>query len=302
MPTSEEEPEEPRAPAPLLRPWRFAAGAAFGAGIATKWSGLTAIAAAIVLAGLWEVARRRRLGVRRPIVDGVAAEGFGLVLAFVVVPAVVYVATYVGWFGYYGWDLRRWTELQRLIWEYHRDLRTIDEATGELIHPYLSEAWRWLLLSRPVLYYADYGDGVRQVIYANGNPAIFWGSLLAVPYTAVAWLRARDWRAGFVVVAVAGLYLPWLLVPRPQFLFYATPITPFLVLACVYALKRLSEIRLEGLRSTFEGARTVRPYLPVAVGFVVVAVGLFAWFWPMLTGGPLSDADWARRAWFDSWL
>jgi dolichyl-phosphate-mannose--protein O-mannosyl transferase len=45
----------------------------------------------------------------------------------------------------------------------------------------------------------------------------------------------------------------------------------------------------------------VRPYLPVAIGFVVLAVGLFVWFWPALTGGPLSDADYARRAWFASW-
>jgi dolichyl-phosphate-mannose--protein O-mannosyl transferase len=39
----------------------------------------------------------------------------------------------------------------------------------------------------------------------------------------------------------------------------------------------------------------------VAIGFVVVAVGLFVWFWPALTGGPLSDVDWARRAWFRTW-
>jgi dolichyl-phosphate-mannose--protein O-mannosyl transferase len=103
------------------------------------------------------------------------------------------------------------------------------------------------------------------------------------------------------VVTVAGLYLPWLLVPRPQFFFYATPITPFLVLACVYALRHLSEIRLVALRSASGRARAVRPYLPVAVAFVVVAVGLFAWFWPMLTGGPLSQPDWEARAWFSSW-
>jgi dolichyl-phosphate-mannose--protein O-mannosyl transferase len=117
----------------------------------------------------------------------------------------------------------------------------------------------------------------------------------------VAGIRRRDWRAGFIVLVIAGLYLPWFLVPRPQFLFYATPITPFLVLACVYALKGLSEIRVEALRSTASRARSVRPYLPVAVGFVLVTVGLFAWFWPVLTGGPLADADWAQRAWFPSW-
>ncbi len=290
-----------RAPSPLWRPWRFAAGAALGAGFATKWSALTAIAAVVALSFIWEVTRRRRSGSGRPILESIPAEGFGLVLAFVVVPALVYVASYVGWFAHFGWSLREWSHLQAAIFDYHRHLQTTDPATGEPVHAYLSQAWKWILLYRPVLYYAHYENGLRQVIYTNGNPAIFWGALLSIPYVAYLWIQDRDWRAGFAVVAIAGLYLPWFLVSRPQFLFYATPITPFFVLACVLALKRLSEIRLQGLPSTANGVRSVRPYVPVAIGFVVVAVGLFVWFWPVLTGGPISDAGWKLRAWFPSW-
>jgi dolichyl-phosphate-mannose--protein O-mannosyl transferase len=292
----------PRVPAPLWRPWRFAAGAALGAGLATKWSALTAIAAVLLMSVLWEVTRRRRAGVRGPVVDTLMAEGFGIVLALIVAPIVVYVAAYLPWFGHFGWSIGDWWRLQNDIWEYHQNLRTIDEATGEPVHAYLSEAWRWIFLWRPVLYYADYHEGFRQVIYANGNPAIFWASILAVPYAAFAWATRRDWRAGFAFVAVAGLYVPWLLVPRPQFLFYATPISAFLVLAIVLGLRDLSEVRYEPLRPAGTAARAVRPYLPVAVGFVVVSVGLFVWFWPVLTGGPVSDHGWALRAWFPSWV
>jgi dolichyl-phosphate-mannose--protein O-mannosyl transferase len=284
-----------------LRPWRFAAGAAFGAGIATKWSALTAIAVAVALSFIWEVSRRRRAGVRRPVADAIPAEGFGLVLAFLIVSSAVYLVSYAGWFAHFGFELGQWMALQGDIFEYHRNLSTIDQATGEPVHPYVAQAWKWILLWRPVVYYADFGDGVRQVIYANGNPAIFWGSILATLYAAFAWWRTRDWRAGFVVVTVLGLYLPWFLVNRPQFVFYATPLTPFLVLACVYALKAMSEVRYEALHAAGNAARTVRPYLPVAVAFVVAAAGLFVWFWPTLTGGPLSDEGWLLRAWFPSW-
>lgn len=294
-------PRARRVPAPLWRPWRFAAGTALGAGFATKWSGLTAIAAAAILSFVWEASRRSRAGVHRPVADAIPAEGFGLVLAFLVVPSVVYVASYAGWFAHFGLDVAGWAQLQGAIFDYHRNLKTIDQATGKPVHAYLAQAWKWILLWRPVYYYADFGDGVRQVIYANGNPAIFWGSILAIPYVAVAWWRKRDWRAGFVVVAVAGLYLPWFLVPRPQFLFYATPITPFFVLACLYAVRDLSEVRYESLHAAGVAGRSVRPYLPLAVGFVVIAVGLFVWFWPTLTGGPLSDEGWMVRAWFPSW-
>lgn len=290
-----------RLPAPLWRPWRFAAGLALGAGLATKWSAFTAVAVAIALSILWEISRRRRAGVSRPVGDAIPAEGFGLVLAFLIVPSVVYVASYAGWFAHFGFDLGQWMALQGSMYDWHRNLSSIDLATGEPIHPYLAQAWKWILLWRPVVYYADFGDGVRQVIYANGNPAIFWGSILAIPYAAFSWWNKRDWRAGFVVLTVAGLYLPWFLVERPQFIFYATPITPFFVLACVYALKQLSEVRFEALHAAGNRARTVRPYLPLAVAFVVAAVGLFVWFWPTLTGGPLSDEGWLVRAWFPTW-
>lgn len=290
-----------RVPAPLWRPWRFAAGLALGAGLATKWSAFTAVAVAIALSILWEISRRRRAGVRHPVGDAIPAEGFGLVLAFLIVPSIVYVASYAGWFARFGFDLGEWMALQGSIYDWHRNLSSIDLATGEPIHPYLAQAWKWILLWRPVVYYADFGDGVRQVIYANGNPAIFWGSILAIPYAAFSWWNKRDWRAGFVVLTVAGLYLPWFLVQRPQFIFYATPITPFFVLACVYALKQLAEVRFEALHAAGNRARTVRPYLPLAVAFVVAAVGLFVWFWPTLTGGPLSDEGWLVRAWFPTW-
>jgi len=283
-----------RVPAPLWRPWRVAAGAALGAGVATKWSALTALVAAIVLSIAWEVLRRTRSGTRRPYWNAIASEGFGIVLSLLLVPAVVYVASYAGWFVHFGFDLGGWAKLQGSIASYHSNLRKVG-VDGQPIHAYLSDAWSWLLLRRPVYYYGDYSQGgIRQVIYANGNPAIFWGSLVAIPYVAFRWWRARDWRAGFVVIAIACLYLPWFLVDRPQFLFYATTITPFLVLACVYTIRDLSEMRVAGSRS--------HPYLPVAVGFVVLSVLAFAWFWPTLTGAPLTETGWKLRYWFTSWV
>jgi dolichyl-phosphate-mannose--protein O-mannosyl transferase len=280
-------------PEPLWRPWRFAAGLAFGAAVATKWSGLTAIAVAIALGVMWETTRRRRLHVRHAFWRTLQTEGFGLVLSMLLVPAIVYVASYTGWFLHFGWNLADWMRLQGAIASYHEHLKVLD-ASGKPIHPYLSEAWKWILLYRPVLYYARYPvEGLRKVIYANGNPAIFWGSILAIPFTAWRWWQRRDWRAGFVVVTALGLYLPWFLVSRPQFLFYATPISPFLVLACVYSLRDLSEVHVAGSRA--------RPWLPFVVGFIILSVVLFFWFWPALTGGPLHTKAWCLRSWFPAW-
>jgi dolichyl-phosphate-mannose-protein mannosyltransferase len=283
-----------RVPSPLFRPWRIAAGVALGAAIASKWSGITAILGALILSFMWEAVRRKRAGMARPVWRTIQWESFPLVLFLLFVPALVYVASYLGWFLHFGFHPGDWLRLQHAMFSYHWHLQGIDPTTHKPIHPYLSQAWKWILIWRPVLYYAKYDDNVRRVIYSDGNPAIFWGSIIAIPYTAYAWWLRRDWRAGFVTVSVLSLYLPWFLVSRPQFIFYVTPIVPFFVLSCVYTLKDLSEAHISGSRS--------RPWLPVAVGFVVLSVGLFAWFWPALTGGPLSGPAFQLRAWFPSWV
>ena len=280
-------------PSPFFRPWRIAAGIAFGGAVASKWSGLTGIAGALAVAFVWEVSRRRRAGVRHAVWRTFQWESFPLVVIFLALPALVYVASYLGWFLHFGFHWKDWMHLQGDMASYHEHLKSVDES-GKPIHPYLAQAWKWIVLWRPVLYFARYGDDVRRVIYANGNPAIFWGSLVALPYAGFAWWRRRDWRAGFVVLTVAALYLPWFLVSRPQFFFYATPITPFFVLACVYALRDLARVHIGGSVS--------RPWLPVAVGLVILSVALFFWFWPVLTGGPVSNSAFQLRAWFRSWV
>jgi dolichyl-phosphate-mannose-protein mannosyltransferase len=283
-----------RLPAPLWRPYRFAAGAAGGAAMATKWSGITAVVTAAALGFGWEVMRRKRFGSRSPFVRTLTTEGFGLVLALAVTPAIVYFGTWIPWFIHFHWDFAHWTDVQQKSWEFHRDLKALNDQ-GRPWHAYFSPAWQWILLKRPVYYYGEFSsNGVRQVIYALGNPLIFWAAIPAIPYTAYAWWRTRDWRAAFVFVAVAGLYLPWFAVSRPQFLFYAAPITPFFVLAVVYALRDLSEVHVMGSRS--------RPFLPLVVGYVAASVILFFWFWPVLTAGPLTEAGFNLRAWFPSWV
>ena len=68
---------------------------------------------------------------------------------------------------------------------------------------------------------------------------------------------------------------------RPQFFFYVAPLTPFMVLAIAYAMRDLAAATIvlrEPDGATVESAR--HPYLPFVWGYVLLAVGLFLWFWP----------------------
>jgi dolichyl-phosphate-mannose-protein mannosyltransferase len=298
------------APSPFWRPWRMAAGLAFGASIATKWSGITALAAAGALALVWEVSRRRGDGVTTGEALGRALvrESLGLILAFLFVPAIVYVAVYLPWFHHFGWSAGDWWHNQREILDYHRNLQwfSADAESGGVTptHPWLSHAWWWLPMQRPVLFFARYPTDGTRWITTIGNPAIFWGAFWTLPYTAFAWWRRRDWRAAMILVAFAVQYLPWFPVDRPQFFFYMTPIVPFLVLAAVYTARDLSDLRIQQRdprTGAVVGRSTLSPYRPFVWVYVVAAVALFVFFYPVLTGARLSKGAVQLRIWLPGW-
>lgn len=307
-----------KVPSPLWRPWRFAAGVALGAACAVKWSGLTAIVAAVALSYGWEAVRRHRgdTSWARAFGKAFVLETFGLVLTFLLVPAAVYLFTWIPWFNHFDWSFSAWWQNQLDMWRYHASLQAtaLDAKTHTYTptHPYYSRPWTWLPMLRPVSYYVnDLGPDIRQIL-AIGSPAIFWGSLLALPFTAVAWWRKRDWRAGYILVPFAFQYFAWFAVSRPQFFFYVLPCTPFMVLGVIYAARLLSDARLvlrspahaasDGTPGEGPAVSERHPYRPVVVIFFIVAVALFLWFWPVLTGTRITDSHWRAIVWFPGWV
>jgi dolichyl-phosphate-mannose-protein mannosyltransferase len=317
-PAEDEEPKEPESPhrlgsslpIPVWRPWRFAAGVALGAAFSVKWSGATAIFGALILSFAWETARRHRADVSlsRAFARAVRQESFGLIVAFLVLPVGVYFLVYVPWFHHFGWSLKAWWENQTAMLAYHRSLKAtaLDSVTHTYTptHPYYSRPWTWLFMLRPVNFYSkDLGPQIAQIL-AIGNPAIFWTSLWAIPFVALMWRRRGDWCAGFIVTAMLTQYLPWFLVTRPQFFFYVAPVTPFMVLGITYVMRDLASATIV-LRDPDSGERvesTRRPYLPFVWGYMAIAVGLFVWFWPVLTANRISDNLWKARVWFKGWV
>lgn len=283
---------------PLWRPWRYAAGIAFGAAFATKWSGALAIVAAIVISLLWERTRRFRAWVEHPVRRTLVRESFPIAIAFIALPLAVYYLSYVGYFVEFGWSPANWFTLQREMLGFSTGLDAID-ADGEPIHGYLSAAWQWITVARPVAYFYTDEAGVRREILAIGNPVVFWTSIVAIPAMVLAWRRARDWIAGFVLVVIAVQYLPWFFVSRPKFFFYIAPVAPFLVLAVTWLVRELARWRVEPQEGD-DTTRSVRPLLPVAVLIVAASLAAFVWFWPVLTAGELTEQTWRLRIWFDA--
>lgn len=274
--------------------WRFAAGAALGLAVSVKWSAAFALAGAVLLALGWsaDLARATR---KRPEPTRLGRELATAVLAFGLVPLVVYVTSYSLWFrdnyadrGAVGAAVA-FKDLQVGMFDYHTGL----QAT----HQYQSKAWTWPLVKRPVAYhYAGPPDNpdVHHIL-AFGNPATWYAALAAA-----VWLFARSlrpWRGEQLVVFGWGAqYLPWLLVARPLFFFYMTPIVPFMMIGLAGALGALRD------RGPIP-RRLVTAYLVVGVGLLLL------YFSPVVLGTALSSGPgcgpflcWRSRMWFGSWI
>jgi dolichyl-phosphate-mannose-protein mannosyltransferase len=200
-----------RAPRPAV--WLWLCGAAGGLAVASKWSGLFAIVAALAVLCVW----------RRP--GGTSL--WWSVLACTLLPAAVYLVSYAPYFAA-GHSVGQWIELQRYMAAHGWTLSQADARA--------SAPARWFSDVDTIWYRWSVGaNGVRGLL-AIGNPLLWWGAIVALVALGVAAVRRRSRLLGLPVLLVACLYVPWLATGRTTFLYYMVPIVPFLALALARAL------------------------------------------------------------------
>jgi dolichyl-phosphate-mannose-protein mannosyltransferase len=232
-----------------------AAGAAFGAAVATKWSGGLALLAAGLLVATWDWRRRRATDL--PWSRGLGAAALAVGVGLTVPAALVYATSWTPWLLRFD-DTRtgqvRCEQLEasaasstcgfgpgdRLagLATHHRDVARF-HLTLDADHPYRAPATTWPVQARPVVYHwtscgvdddpadCEVAPGHAAEVVALGNPVLWWGGLLLLPLLVAGAVR-RDGRSSVPLAFLAAQYLPWLVVARPVFSFYAVPLVPFL--------------------------------------------------------------------------
>jgi dolichyl-phosphate-mannose-protein mannosyltransferase len=296
-----------------IRPWRVLAGVCLGLACASKWDGIWYVVAFGLLALAWDFGARRAAGFRLPGL-GTLFDGLWALVSMVVVPIAVYLAAWSGWFASsIGWD-RNYaashgvhtpviSALYSLL-QYHKDMLYFHTHLHQH-HPYQSQPWTWLVMSRPVaFYYTSPGAGhngcqvahCSQAILAIGTPMIWWASIAALTALIVWWLVHRDWRAGAVLLAVAAGWLPWFAFPgRTKFFFYAVVFVPFLVLAVTMCLGLILGPAVSSPLRRGVGAAIVG-------GYLLIVVLNFFYLYPVLAAKVIPYSAWHARMWFSSWI
>ncbi|MGH2595584.1 MAG: phospholipid carrier-dependent glycosyltransferase [Actinomycetota bacterium] len=246
----------PRVEVVFGSPYRMWAGVFLGAAVATKWSGAFALLFGTILCTSWVFTGDRRGGRTRLAAAGTLAASFALV------PLGVYLLSYGAFFYQHGLAIHDFITLQIRMLEYQRHhLR---------IQPENSQPWTWPLLLHPIQYFRSSAGGAVTAIVALGNPALWWGFLALLPVGLFTVARRPTWRDALIFGGYAAMFLPWLLVPRSQFLFYMLPAVPFMCLGVTAILHGLSPgpARVAGIASAGIAGVVASAYLPAWTGWV----------------------------------
>jgi dolichyl-phosphate-mannose--protein O-mannosyl transferase len=296
-----------------VRWWRVLAGLCLGLAVASKWNGVWYLPAFALLALAWDLGARRAAGFAAPVRGVLVRDLTWMPVSFVLAPVAAYLASWSGWFASpYGYD-RNWAALNgnhTPVWSaldslYQYNRYMLHFGLGLTAgHPYKSQPWTWLLISRPVsFYYATPKTcGARscsQEVLAIGTPLLWYAAIPALLACLAWWLIRRDWRAGAVLMGVAAGWLPWFWFTlhdhRTEFFFYAVVFDPFLVIAITLCI---------GLIIGPAGAIPVRRAAgAILAGFYLLAVLWdFSYMYPVLAAKVIPYASWLSRMWYHGWI
>lgn len=278
------------------------AGVCFGLGAASKWTGIYAGMGLAVILGI--VLVRRILDRKRALksgdkVDIACTEGteknviltlLFCVGAYVVVPVAIYLLSYLPYFlcTETPYDFKGVWGVQEFMFNYHSKLT----AT----HPYESKWFTWPLTIRPIWYYQGkfLPNGVIESIVAFGNPAVWWTGAFGLIALIVQRARKKAWdnpAATFALVGFGAQFLPWVFITRATFIYHYFPSVPFVILALTLALMAWEKRTALGT----DVAKMLRILLPV------LALVLFAVFYPVLAGAETARWYATLLRWFPSW-
>lgn len=310
----------------------FLSGLFWGIGVACKW---TVIYGGIGLAVLYFIGLGFKLrdwpkgdagdetvpAQKGPWVGAVIAFS---VLCFVLIPAVIYTASYIPYAQARGVDLSLGNTLNGIgesipvlvknLWghftggeEFQAAAIPQDSLTGIMAnnqwsmltyhqgvsqeHPYSSRWYQWIVDARPILYYMDNAvTGYTTRFAAFNNPVVCWAGLLALISVGVEIFRRRCGKALFILIGYFSQLGPWLLIRRTTFEYHYFPCLIFLVLAIAYLM--------DGIIERAEDGRWKVPVYALTGG----TAAAYALFYPALIG--LQVPNWYSNnflQWLPSW-
>ena len=250
-------------------------GLSMAFGIATKWTGVYAGAGLGILFFWYTLTHFSKKQTARLF-------GFCCVF-FIAVPLVVYTLSFLPVVGH--------TPYKGLIDKAVRGSISMFEYHSKLVaeHYYSSPFYEWPVVWMPLL---DANDAVSDTLVSSvscmGNPAIWWAGIPCSLFVLYRWLGKRDQKAGFLFLSYAAQYVPWMSIGRITFIYHYSPAILFVMLMMGYTMDyAVGRFRY--------GKKAVILYL-------ITAILVFALFFPVISGLPVSKQWGLHLRWLKDWI
>ena len=160
--------------------------------------------------------------------------------------------------------------------------------TTKQTHLYMSPWWTWPLMPRPIWFFFKADLGSMYGILCIGNPAVFWAIPLAMAYALWGFFKGRSSGAGLILLGFLTQWLCYMLIGRLKFFHYFYTAMPFVAMAIAYLLNDL-----------WQKGKIGRMIVTL---YLLLVAGMFVYWYPLLTGFPISEKFYSNHMWFRSWI
>jgi len=267
-------------------------GLFMGLAIASKWIGMYAGAGLAVLYFqhciriLIRDRRENENRVRKEVGKKFLSMCFACVGFFVVMPAVIYLVSYIPYFAYK--EVESIWEYLELVYRAQISMFNYHSTPGlGMDHPFYSPWYEWPVMGKPMFYATKqyvFTEELSYSIFCFGNPVIWFGAIGTMMFCAYLYFRERGKRLRsvsentvletnlmWILIGFLAQYLPWTFVPRGTYIYHYFASVPFLIFSIV---------------TTVDFARQFFPKVTKAAAAVFAAAALVAFIllFPYVTG------------------
>ncbi|MCP5004597.1 MAG: phospholipid carrier-dependent glycosyltransferase, partial [Planctomycetes bacterium] len=157
-------------------------------------------------------------------------------------------------------------------------------------HHYGSPWWSWPLITRPVWYFFERQKetGIVNGILCMGNQAIFWIIPLSIGHVMWKFIQKRSWPYGIILLGFFGQWLPWIFVSRIKYFHFFYTAMPFACMSMAVLLLWIWQMKKWGKI--------------VVIAYLFLVASLFIYWYPLLTGFPITYKYFRHHMWFQPWI
>ncbi len=202
-------------------------------------------------------------------------------LYLILVPIGIYFVTYLSITVLYG---NSWPDFLSHL---HYSFKGFSLKEG---HNYGSPWWSWPFITRPIWYFfaVQKESGEVNGILCMGNQAIFWIIPFSMGYVIWKFIQERKWSHGLILMGFFGQWLPWAFVSRVKFFHFFYTAMPFACMSIAILMFRIWQMNRSGKIIVFV--------------YLVLVISLFIYWYPLLTGYPITLKYYKHHMWFRSWI